>query len=96
MRKSGRVLNKSALVVITGMCLVIFAMGILQIHQSTKRGLEKGNDAIWENGGSIETSKYNRIVEESIKNYRITGVIFAAVGGGGVLTVLKVIIEQEE
>lgn len=78
------------------MCLVIFAMGILLIFQSTKRGFEKGNDAIWENGGSIETSKYNRIVEESIKNYRITGIIFAAVGGVGVLTVLNVIIEQDE
>lgn len=75
---------------------IILLIGIRGIFQSTKRGLKEGNDAIWENGGSMETNQYNLIVEESIRNYRITGVILTTLGGCGMLTVLKYVIEQEE
>lgn len=72
----------------------MFVVGIAFILSATSRGQNKGDDAIWANGGSLETSKYNLVVESSIKNYRTLGTVLSLVGGFGLVTISNAIYKE--
>lgn len=65
---------------------MLFMIGIFCILGSMNYGKRKGDAVLHANGGSMETSKYNLIVESSIKNYQMVGEVLALVGGAGVIT----------
>lgn len=44
-----------------------------------------GDMAIRSNGGIMGTSQYERIIESTTSNFKITGVILSCVGGFGIL-----------
>lgn len=64
----------------------VMFIGIVVIMASQSLGLKQGERAIHKNGGYMETSQYNRITEESAANYRVIGIILAAIGGYGLVT----------
>lgn len=61
--------------------ICILCIGLALIFLATKKGFDKGEDAIQKNGGSLETKKYYLIVEQSIESYRAAGVVIALLGG---------------
>lgn len=65
--------------------LALFLLGMIFILSATKWGRKRGTQAIVQNGGSIETSKYYLIIEESAKDYRYAGVVMCLIGGFGMI-----------
>ena len=61
-------------------------LGIFVILASSSLGAKNGERAIRKNGGYMETSLYNKIIEEASQNYRIVGIITASIGGFGLVT----------
>jgi len=61
-------------------------LGLVIILESQSLGIKRGERAIRRNGGYMETSQYNRVIEETAVNFRIIGIIIASVGGYGLVT----------
>ena len=67
------------------MTVLMLFIGIIIIIFSTKIGSKIGYNAIQENGGSMDTSKYKTIVETSTFNFHNAGIALSVVGGLGSL-----------
>lgn len=65
--------------------VVVFITGIIMIFSSGSNGRSAGHNAIRANGGSMDTSQYERIIESTTTNYRTVGVVLSFFGGMGVL-----------
>lgn len=88
--------KKKGLGIGTFFCICLFAIGILLMNRSTEIGIQLGQKAIMDNGGSLETKKYFYVMQESANDYRQTGSVVSTVGGVGIiLFVLQCIKENE-
>lgn len=65
--------------------VIILILGFILILSSGSIGENKGNRAVVSNGGSMDTSKYLRIIETTTSNFRTTGLILSSIGGFGLL-----------
>lgn len=84
-RKVGRMKHyvaKMSMVVTISM----FVMGIVMMLTASSIGQKKGEIAIRNNGGSMETARYYRIIESSTLDYRMAGLVLGLVGGYGMVT----------
>lgn len=64
---------------------IAFAIGLILILSSGAIGQYMGDSAIQSNGGSMDTSQYERIIDGNATNFRTVGMALALVGGLGVL-----------
>lgn len=67
--------------------VALFAIGIVFILTATSMGHKKGEEAIRKNGGSMETARYNRIIETSTLDFRTAGTVIGLVGGLGMISI---------
>ena len=74
----------------------LFLGGMVLILTATSVGLKKGEDAIRRNGGSMETDKYYRIIETSTQDYRTAGIVMGAVGGLGMVCMVRAVYKELE
>jgi hypothetical protein len=72
---------KQSLVVMVVMLLI----GLILILSSASIGNRIGSNAIQRNGGSMDTSQYERIIDTNTSNFRTVGLILSLVGGFGML-----------
>ena len=68
--------------IVTG---IAFVVGIILIFLSASIGQRLGYNAIQSNGGSMETSAYERIIAANTDNFRMGGLVISLVGGFGAL-----------
>lgn len=75
------------LIVKRALCVmvVMFFIGLTLIISSTTIGSKIGHNAIQRNGGSMDTSRYERIIDNSTSNFRTVGLVLSLVGGFGSL-----------
>lgn len=66
------------------MC-ILFVVGLILIFSSLLIGQNAGDQAISDAGGSMDTNRYNRIIDTTTENYRTGGLVLSLVGGFGVL-----------
>ena len=76
-----KVIAKRALYIMVVMLIV----GLILILTSTSIGNKIGSNAIQRNGGSMDTSQYERIIDTNTSNFRTVGLILSLVGGVGFL-----------
>ena len=76
--------KKIAIASLAIMC-VMFIVGLVLIFSAPTIGQNAGSAAMRNNGGSMDTSKYERIVDETTASYRIGGLVISLVGGFGLL-----------
>lgn len=65
--------------------MIVLTLGFILIFSSSSIGQNKGDKAVVSNGGSMDTTKYERIIESTTSNFRTTGLILSLIGGFGVL-----------
>jgi uncharacterized membrane protein YjjP (DUF1212 family) len=65
--------------------VIIFVIGLILIFLSSSIGERIGFNAIQNNGGSIDTSTYERIINSNTSNFRTVGLVVSLVGGFGLL-----------
>ncbi len=66
------------------MCIV-FVIGLVLIFAAPSLGRNAASVAIRENGGSMDTSQYERIIDHTTTSYLTGGFAIALVGGFGLL-----------
>ena len=66
------------------MCIA-FIIGLLLIFAAPSIGRNAGSAAIRENGGSMDTSQYERIIDHTTVSYQAGGFAIALIGGFGLL-----------
>lgn len=66
------------------MCIA-FIIGLVLIFAAPSIGRNAGSAAIQENGGSMDTSQYERIIDHTTVSYQAGGFAIALVGGFGML-----------
>lgn len=76
-----KVIAKRALFSMTVMLII----GLMLILSSTALGSRMGSNAIQRNGGSMDTSQYERIIDTNTSNFQTVGLILSFVGGFGFL-----------
>lgn len=64
---------------------ILFIGGLVMLFSSTATGQSAGSRAMRENGGSMDTQRYYLVIESTIENYRIGGMVISMVGGFGIL-----------
>lgn len=64
---------------------VMLIIGLMLILSSTALGSRMGSNAIQRNGGSMDTSQYERIIDTNTSNFQTVGLILSFVGGFGFL-----------
>jgi len=64
---------------------IILVIGIALILSSVSIGQKAGDNAIKRNGGSMDTSRYERIINTTTSNYQIIGGVLSFMGGFGIL-----------
>jgi len=64
---------------------IIFIIGIITIFSSLSIGENFGSKAMQKNGGSMDTSRYERIIDNNTSNFQTIGMILSLVGGFGLL-----------
>lgn len=65
--------------------ITVFIIGCILILSSPLIGQNLGDKAIQRNGGSMDTGRYERIIDTNASNYQTIGTIIALVGGFGLL-----------
>jgi len=65
--------------------VIAFIIGIMLIFSSVTIGQSIGDNAIRRNGGSMDTSRYERIIDANTLNFRTVGLVVSLVGGIGML-----------
>ncbi|MCF6466147.1 hypothetical protein [Clostridium sp. Cult2] len=65
--------------------VIMLIVGLIIILSSTAIGNRMGNNAIQKNGGSMDTSQHERIIDTNTSNFRTVGLILSLVGGFGML-----------
>lgn len=65
--------------------VVMLFIGLILIMYSTKIGKKIGYNAIQKNGGSMDASSYEMIIETSTSNFHTGGLVLSLVGGLGSL-----------
>lgn len=78
-------MKKKAAIASICVMVLVFVIGIILILSSVDIGQGYGNDAMRRNGGSMDTSSYERIIESNITNYRLVGLLLSSLGGMGIL-----------
>ena len=66
------------------MCIA-FVIGLVLIFAAPSLGRNAASVAIRENGGSMDTSQYERIIDHTTVSYQAGGFAIALVGGFGML-----------
>ena len=66
------------------MCIV-FLIGLVLIFTAPSLGRNAASVALQENGGSMDTSQYERIIDHTTVSYQAGGFAIALVGGFGLL-----------
>lgn len=71
----------------TSLCVMVaaFIIGLILIFSSASVGQSMGRTAMHENGGSIDTRVYERIINSNTSNFQTAGLVLSLVGGFGVL-----------
>lgn len=64
---------------------IAIVIGFILIFSSGSIGQKRGDWAITANGGSMDTSQYERIIEATTSNLRTVGIILSLIGGTGFL-----------
>ncbi len=78
-------MKKKTAIVSLCVMVIIFVIGIILILSSADIGQGFGNDAMRRNGGSMDTSSYERIIEANTANFRVVGILLSTLGGIGIL-----------
>ncbi len=78
-------MKKKAAIASICVMVLVFVIGIILILSSVDIGQGYGNDAMRRNGGSMDTSSYERIIDSNITNYRLVGLLLSSLGGMGIL-----------
>ena len=65
--------------------IFVFIIGCILIFSSPLMGQSFGDKAIQRNGGSMDTSRYERIIDTNTSNFQTVGMILSLVGGFGLL-----------
>ncbi|TCT17210.1 hypothetical protein EDC18_101508 [Natranaerovirga pectinivora] len=60
---------------------IIFIIGFILIFSSNSIGERRGRNAIHNNGGTLDTRQYERIINENTSNFRTAGIVLSLVGG---------------
>lgn len=76
--------RKIALSALFIMC-VMFIAGLVLIFSAPTIGLNAGNTAIVNNGGSMDTNQFERIIEGTSLSFQTGGLVISLVGGFGLL-----------
>ncbi|MDP4089944.1 MAG: hypothetical protein Q8930_11825 [Bacillota bacterium] len=71
----------------TSLCVmaITFVIGIALILSSVSIGQKAGDNAMQRNGGVMDTSQYERIINTNTSNYQIIGGVLSLMGGFGIL-----------
>jgi hypothetical protein len=65
--------------------IVLTILGLIFIFSSGTIGQNMGSNAIANNGGSMDTNTYERIIDSTTTSFQIGGVILSLIGGYGIL-----------
>lgn len=65
--------------------IITFGIGLVLIFSSPSIGQSMGDNAIQSNGGSMDTNRYERIIDANASNFRTAGLVISIVGGIGLL-----------
>jgi|GEM_PF-884567 hypothetical protein len=65
--------------------IIIFIVGVALIFNSSGIGEKAGNVALHSQGGTMDTSSFQRIINTTTTNFQIVGTILSLIGGFGVL-----------
>ena len=76
--------KKFAIASFTAM-VATFIIGLIFLFSSGKVGRSVGDGVLHSNGGSMNTSSYERIVDTTTTNFQIGGGILSMIGGFGLL-----------
>lgn len=88
-------MNKMFVKGIQTITVLAFFIGVLTILSATQLGQRQANAYLRKSGGSMETSKYNMIMETNIINYRWAGTVVACIGGIGFITFTNTMYQKE-
>ncbi|MDA3733385.1 hypothetical protein PBV87_18055 [Niameybacter massiliensis] len=76
-----KIFAKRALIIMS----IIFAIGLIFVFSSVKAGENAGHKAMKNNGGSMDTNAYYRVIDTTTLNYQLIGGVLSLIGGCGVL-----------
>lgn len=65
--------------------VIVLILGFVLIFSSSNIGQYRGDEAVASNGGSMDTSQYERIIESTTNNFETAGLILSLLGGLGFL-----------
>ena len=86
MRKGGDMIMKKRFAMQALVTMgALFIIGLILVFSSGKIGENAGHRAMVKNGGSMDTSAYERVIDTAVLNYQIAGGILSLIGGCGVL-----------
>ena len=77
-------MKKMAIVALIVMC-VVFIVGLVLIFSAPTMGLQAGNAAVTNNGGSMDTNQFEIIINGTTASYQIVGLAISLVSGFGLL-----------
>lgn len=79
-------MKKNFIIRVLSIISVTFIIGLVLILSAPSIGRNAGDRAVRNNGGSMDTSQFEWIVDETTASYRMTGIIISLVSGCGMIT----------
>ncbi|MDR7857844.1 hypothetical protein [Tissierella sp.] len=76
-----KIIAKRALCVM----VAVFVIGLTLVLSSTSIGNRMGHNAMQRNGGVMDTSQYERVIDTNTSNFQTVGLVLSLVGGFGLL-----------
>ena len=83
-RRLNRLKKKIAITALVIMS-ALFITGLVLIFSAPSIGQNAGSAAIRNNGGTIDTNQYERIISSTITSYQMGGLVLSLTGGFGLL-----------
>ena len=79
-------MKKKFIIRVLSVISVTFIIGLVLIFSAPSIGINAGDRAVRNAGGTMETSQVEWIVDETTASYRLTGLVVSLVGGFGMVT----------
>ena len=61
--------------------IALFALGLIVLFNGTNIGIGLARQALWANGGTLDTEEYYFIMRSNTLGYQLGGAVVSAIGG---------------
>ena len=79
-------MKKKFVIRVLSIISVTFIIGLVLIFSAPSIGINAGDRAVRNAGGTMNTSQVEWIVDETTASYRLTGLVISLVSGFGIIT----------